>query len=926
MTNDAVTDAVLAAVRETVTEVNPTCHASVTLDSSLDRDLGLDSLVRAELLTRIEDALGRRVSDSLLVGAETPRDLIAAARHGEPRAAAATVCDRRGELGAALPGDVRTLVEALEWHASEHPERVHVQLLGEDPAEPAIPLTYGVLRDRGRAIAAGLTACDVRPGDTVAIMLATGIDYFVAFIGVLFAGAIPVPLYPPARPAQLEDYLRRQIGILDNAQTAALITSLNAGRVARVLRAPVASLRRITTAAELEHELRIDVRPPVRADDVALLQYTSGSTGSPKGVVLTHSDLLANIRAMAQAARADASDVFVSWLPLYHDMGLIGAWLGSLCIGFPLVVMSPLSFLVRPARWLRAISDHRATLSAAPNFGFELCARKVREDELEGIDLSSLRMVFNGAEPVSADTLDRFAARFGRFGLRAEMLAPVYGLAEAAVGLAFPPPGRPPLVDRIERDPLVGSGAAIPAAPGATDALRVVACGQPLPGYQIRIVNRAGSDLDDRHEGRIEFRGPSATRGYFRNPEQTHRLFDGEWLDTGDLGYLARGDIYLTGRAKDLIIRAGRNLHPEALEEAVGAVSGVRPGCVAVFAIPDPQAGTERLVVAAETRVRDPAAREAMRAAIVEMTVDVLGTPPDDVVLPEPRSVPKTSSGKIRRAACRDLYERHKLAHPARHPRLALARLELRSWMPRTRDVRHAASRIGYLLYVWLVTLALALPTAVALILLPRGSWRFAVLRQNLRLLARLAGVHVTLTGRDQLPRGDGAVLVANHPSWIDGAVLASVIDGTLVFVVGAELGRARWSGLFLRRLGVEFVQRATPKQGAADTRRLIAEARAGCTLVIFPEGRLSQVPGLRAFRFGAFLTAAEARRPVVPIAIRGTRTLLPPGHRTPHRASVIVHVGEQISTEQPGWAGAVELQHATREWILAHCEEPDIA
>ena len=391
-----------------------------------------------------------------------------------------------------------------------------------------------------------------------------------------------------------------------------------------MLRGPVASLRRVTTVEELEQHRRADIRPPVRADDVALLQYTSGSTGSPKGVVLTHGDLLANIRAMAGAVGADSSDVFVSWLPLYHDMGLIGAWLGSLCIGFPLVVMSPLSFLVRPARWLRAMSDYRATLSAAPNFGFELCARKARDDDLEGLDLSSLRMVFNGAEPVSADTLDRFETRFGRFGLRAEALAPVYGLAEAAVGLAFPPPGRPPLVDRIAREPLINAQVAIPAAVDRGDVLRVVACGQPLPGYEIRVVNRAGNVLGDRHEGRIEFRGPSATRGYFRNPDETRRLFDGEWLDTGDLGYLADGDVYLTGRAKDLIIRAGRNLHPEELEEAIGAVAGVRQGCVAVFATPDVRAGTERLVVAVETRVRDPAARDALRAAIVDSTIDTL--------------------------------------------------------------------------------------------------------------------------------------------------------------------------------------------------------------------------------------------------------------------------------------------------------------
>ena len=221
--------------------------------------------------------------------------------------------------------------------------------------------------------------------------------------------------------------------------------------------------------------------------------------------------------------------------------------------------------------------------------------------------------------------------------------------------------------------------------------------------------------------------------------------------------------------------------------------------------------------------------------------------------------------------------------------------------------------------------IALSLPTVLALVFLPRRGWRLAVLRQNLRILAHLAGVHVTIAGRDHLLESQGTVVVANHPSWIDAAVLASVLPGAPVFVAGAELGQGS-KGFFLRRLGVEFVQRATHEQGAADTRRLISATRAGQTLVIFPEGHLSRIPGLRAFRLGAFLTAAEARVPIVPIAIRGTRSLLPPGHGFPRRASIVVDVNDPITTEQPGWAGAVELQQAARVAVLRACAEADIA
>jgi acyl-CoA synthetase (AMP-forming)/AMP-acid ligase II len=452
-------------------------------------------------------------------------------------------------------------------------------------------------------LARGLTR-----GDTVAIMLPTSREYFPIFIGVLMAGGIPVPIYPPVRPSQLADHLRRQVHILTNAGATLLVAGPEAVPLGRLLRSHVESMRQIVIPESLATE-RGGALPSPGPDDVALLQYTSGSTGHPKGVVLTHANLLANIRAMVDAAAVSGADTFVSWLPLYHDMGLIGAWLGSLYSGMPLVIMPPEVFLTRPARWLWAISTQRGTISAAPNFAYELCLRKVDDAELEGLDLSSWRLAFNGAEPVSPDTVERFAIRFGPYGLRRTAITPVYGLAESSVGLAFPPLGRGPLVDRVEREAFLRSGRAIPADEADADVIRFVACGQPLPGHDLRIVDTAGNEVPDRQEGRIEFRGPSATSGYYRNPDATRSLFRGAWLDTGDLGYIADGDLYVTGRVKDLIIRAGRNLHPEELEDAIGNLTGVRKGCVAVFASPDPEFGTERLVVLAETRETDDQTR-----------------------------------------------------------------------------------------------------------------------------------------------------------------------------------------------------------------------------------------------------------------------------------------------------------------------------
>jgi acyl-CoA synthetase (AMP-forming)/AMP-acid ligase II len=286
---------------------------------------------------------------------------------------------------------------------------------------------------------------------------------------------------------------------------------------------------------------------------------------------------------MGQATAVSEADTFVSWLPLYHDMGLIGAWLGSLYFAVPLVSMAPQVFLARPSRWLRAIHTHRGTISAGPNFAYELCLTKVRDAELEGLDLSSWRLAFNGAEPVSPATIDRFAERFAPYGLRRDAITPVYGLAESSVGLAFPPLGRGPLIDRIDRDKFVRTGRADPVKPGEPDALRFVASGRPLPGHEIRIVDATGNELGDRREGRIEFRGPSATAGYFHNADSTRSLFHDDWLDTGDLGYMADADVYVTGRVVALV-RAGRSLviFPEG---RLARAPGLRPFHMGAFVV-----------------------------------------------------------------------------------------------------------------------------------------------------------------------------------------------------------------------------------------------------------------------------------------------------------------------------------------------------
>ena len=492
---------------------------------------------------------------------------------------------------------------------------------------------------------------------------------------------------------------------------------------------------------------------------------------------------------------ASSADVFVSWLPLYHDMGLIGAWLGCMYFGAPLYVMSPLSFLVRPESWLWAMHRFRATYSASPNFGFALCLDKIPEAGLQGLDLSSLRMIANGAEPVSAQTLRRFIDRFGRYGFPARAMAPVYGLAECSVGLAFPPLGRLPIVDQVDREQLSAHGLAAPASPGDPKLVEIVACGQPLPGHEIRIVDEAGHELGERQEGRLEFRGPSTTRGYFHNEAKTKELIRSGWLDSGDRGYMAGGDVYVTGRVKDIIIRAGRHLYPQEIEEAVAGIPGIRKGGVAVFGVADQAAGTERVVVLAETRETDPARRAALQSRTHEVVTDAAGAPPDEIVLAPPGSVPKTSSGKIRRSAAKDLYESGRVRPVRRAVWRQLLRLALSGIGPQFRRTARLSSEVLYAGWWWVVLSAAFVIGSLAVLILPHVKWRWSALRWIGRGTLAAMGIPLVTKGVDGIP-GGGAVLVFNHSSYMDALVLATVLPGRAGHRRQARIGYAAsgWS------------------------------------------------------------------------------------------------------------------------------------
>ncbi len=934
--------ALLAVVGDTLRDLHAGAPGlpSISENSVLDRDLGFDSLARMELLLRIERHFGVALPEDTLQRADTVADLLAAlqratvpsphraapAAANEPQSAAAPALAASGSPMPAAPQDAATLLEALDWHVREHPERTQLIHLAD---EVETRIGYRALADAADAVAAGLQRAGLQPRQSVAVMLPTSPEYFGVFFGILRAGGVPVPIYPPARASQLEDHVLRHTGILDNAQAVLLVTVPDARVVARLLQARVPGLRRLLTPQELAAPGPAAVPVPVHGDDIAFIQYTSGSTGNPKGVALTHANLLANIRAMAQAIDATPSDVFVSWLPLYHDMGLIGAWLAPLYVGFPLVVMSPLAFLARPQRWLQTLTRYRGTLTAGPNFAYELCLKRIDDAELAALDLSALRWAFNGAEAVSPDTVQRFQQRFGACRLRSEAVAPVYGLAEASVGLLFPPPGRGPRIDRVQREPLEREHRALPADADDPGALRFVACGRPLPGHHIRIVDDAGRALGDRREGRLEFRGPSATHGYFRNPEQTARLFDDGWLDTGDRAYLVDGEVYVTGRVKDIVIRGGRNLYPQEIEEAVGAVPGVRKGCVAVFGSVDAATGTEKLVVLAEATPRGTPDREALRDAVGRAVLAAIGEPADAIVLAPPHTVLKTSSGKIRRAACRTSYEQGRIGAAPSTARAQVLHLALGALRPRLRQLGRALAALLFGLRAVLAFGLLAPPTWLLTVAMPRPAAAWAVARFAARTLFRLVGVPFGVHGLQHLPADGPCVVVSNHGSYLDGVILAAALPRPVAFVAKRELAGQFVAGRFLKALGAEFVERFERRRSVEDAGHLAQVVEGGQALLVFPEGTFTTRDGLLPFHLGAFLAAAQAGVPLLPLTIRGHRELLPDGVWWPRPAALSVTL-DPPPTAPEGldlFATAVRLREAAQACIARHlAAQPDAA
>ncbi|MFL5418345.1 MAG: fatty acyl-AMP ligase [Myxococcales bacterium] len=511
-----------------------------------------------------------------------------------------------------------------------------------------------------RRRAAHLRALGLRKGDRVALVIPDGPDFIPLFLGALWAGIVPVPLYPPTSLGKLDAFMEALVGILNVAEPRILATD---ARIAKVLWGAIGRVPSIEKVVEVKDlaapapEGSSDAREPTSDSDLAFLQFTSGSTAAPKGVMVTHGNLKANCNAIlfdGIKLKVPSDDVAVSWLPLYHDMGLIGCVLCPLIGQIPAVYIPTLAFIKNATLWLETIHKHRATLTYAPNFAYALVTKRAKPEQLARWDLSRMRGFGCGAEPINPDVMRAFVQTFAQSGLRPEAMLPSYGMAEATLAMAFSGFGKPIHTDRIDAAAYHGERKAQPVSNG-TSALEIVCCGRAFPGHEFSIQDEAGRKLPEREVGEICLRGPSVAAGYFRNPEATRAAGmgpdGGGWLRTGDLGYLADGEIYISGRIKDILIVNGRNYYPQAIEWLLDDVPGLRKGSTIAFSRPGKS--SEEVVIVAETRERD---LEALRTAIVAKVGDEMQLSVADVAFIAPGALPKTSSGKLQRRKTRELY------------------------------------------------------------------------------------------------------------------------------------------------------------------------------------------------------------------------------------------------------------------------------
>jgi len=582
--------------------------------------------------------------------------------------------------GSRLQTEFPSFVALLRHRATEQPDRTGFLFLRDNNPENDLDLlTYSQLDEKARAIASVLQQSG-EPGQRVLLLHQPGEDFVTSFYGCLYAGAIAVTTYPAHR-GRLKQSLPKICDLLTDAECSTILTT---SEIAPVFTAAwkevIGDQAPLVLASDAIPTTEADnwKKPTVRQDTVAFLQYTSGSTSRPRGVAVTHGNMLHNSQVIARGFESDSNSMGISWLPPYHDMGLIGGVVKPAYVGFPVVILSPYTFLQQPFRWLQTITKVRATVTGGPNFAYDLCVRRVTAEQLARLELSSWKIAFNGAEPIHPETMERFCEMFAPCGFNPKAFYPCYGLAESTLYVTGGKALAGPKVEWLDRSELE-AGSAVAAAAKQDDAKAVVGCGHAAPDHRVVIVDPESRLVrPDGQVGEIWVSGPSVAAGYWNCPEETVRAFsaqladtgEGPFLRTGDLGFLRNGELFVTGRIKDVIIINGRNLYPQDLEVAAQASHpGLQPFGGVAFSVE--HEGQERLVIAQEVQ------REFLRGNSAEMIAAIRQAIVRDydvqayaIALLKPGQVPRTSSGKVRRSLCRTSLMSRELETVSVHPAL----------------------------------------------------------------------------------------------------------------------------------------------------------------------------------------------------------------------------------------------------------------
>lgn len=553
-----------------------------------------------------------------------------------------------------------TLAQILLEHFERHPDRVSIIL--QHAGQEDRPLTYADLMRGAEAFAATLRREGIHAGEVVVLILQHGSDLVFSFFGAILYGAIPSIMPFLTEKLAPERYRADLKALIRITRPTAIVTYPEFAEEVRQAITPESSVRALITTDTFESLERLNDLtwlPGLRRgeNDIVLLQHSSGTTGLQKGVALSHQAVLNQLGAYSEAIELNEQDVIVSWLPLYHDMGLIAGFIMPVLCGVPLVLMSPFDWVRAPHRLFQAVSRYRGTLSWLPNFVYNFCAQKVRDAQLNGVDLSSWRAVINCSEPVRWESHRMFYERFKAYGLRYEALQTSYAMAENVFGVTQSRLGEPPHTDVIDRDAFLSEHVARPAVEGRS-SLVMMSSGRPLRNTRVRIVDEHGRDLTERMIGEIAIQSDCMLTGYFNRPDLTQKALRDGWYLTGDLGYLADGELYVSGRKKDIIIVGGKNVYPQDLEALAGEVPGVHPGRVVAFGIFDESLGTEEVAIVAEVDTPDPAEREQIAEAIRLHVTRNSAIAVRHVRVVDAKWLIKTSSGKIARAANREKFLR----------------------------------------------------------------------------------------------------------------------------------------------------------------------------------------------------------------------------------------------------------------------------